>query len=114
MIRILFGSAPVYADAIPFPIMVTHQAYNDAIFEFIKEVSEPILTDRPPRKLNLAGFQESDRLTRLDLPQDGRLAAIAKSIESAMKADHIAKVRSTRDTSSARTCPSEQAREEAA
>jgi hypothetical protein len=73
-----------------------------------------MLTDPAPRKSNLAGFRESDRLTRLDLPDGSRLPAIAQSIESAMKAEQIARVRSTRDTSSARTCPSEQAREEAA
>ena len=73
-----------------------------------------MLTDTPPRKSHLDGFQESDRLTRLDLTDDASLPAIAKSIESAMEAEQIARVRSTRDTSSARTCPSEQAREEAA
>jgi len=73
-----------------------------------------MLTDVPPRNSNLAGFRESDRITTLDLPDDACLPEIAKSIESAMKAEQIARVRSTRDTSSARTCPSEQAREEAA
>ncbi len=52
-----------------------------------------MLTDAPPRKLNLAGFRESDRRTALDLPDDGRLPGIAKSIESAMKAEAIASVR---------------------
>jgi hypothetical protein len=73
-----------------------------------------MLTDSPPRKSNLAGFRESDQLTSLDLPDDPRLPEIAKSIESAMKSEQTARVRSTRDTSSTRTCPSEQAREEAA
>ena len=73
-----------------------------------------MLTDAPPRNSNLAGIQESDRLTRLDVPCDECLPEIAKSIEAAMKAEQTARVRSTRDTSSARTCPSEQAREEAA
>ena len=73
-----------------------------------------MLTDAPPRNSNLAGFQESTRLTRLDLPVDANLPEIAKSIESAMEAEQTARVRSTRDTSSARTCPSEQARKEAA
>lgn len=54
----------------------------------------PMLTDAPPRNSNLAGFRESDRLTRLDLPDDASLPAIAKSIESAMKAEQIARVRS--------------------
>jgi hypothetical protein len=52
-----------------------------------------MLTDAPPRKSNLAGFQESDRITTLDLPDDDRLPAIAKSIESAMKAEEIAGTR---------------------
>jgi hypothetical protein len=73
-----------------------------------------MLTDRPPRKSNLGGFRESDLLTTLDLPDDDRLPVIAKSIEAAMKAEQPARIRSTRDRSSARTCPSEQPREEAA
>jgi hypothetical protein len=51
-----------------------------------------MITDAPPRKSNLAGFQESDRITTLDLPRDECLPEIAKSIESAMKAEQIAKV----------------------
>jgi len=43
-----------------------------------------MLTDAPPRKANRAGFLESERIKTLDLPQDGRLLAIAQSIESAM------------------------------
>ncbi len=73
-----------------------------------------MFTDPPPRKSNLAGFRKSDWITTLDLPDDPRLPAIAKTIESAMKAGQIARVRRTRETSSARTCPSEQPREEAA
>src|SRR5437870_5804356 len=42
-----------------------------------------MLTDAPPRKANRAGFLESERIKTLDLPQDGRLLAIAQSIESA-------------------------------
>jgi hypothetical protein len=68
-------------------------AYNGAVFEVILEVSETMLTDSPPRKSNLAGFQESDWLTRLDLPDDECLPEIAKSIESAMKTEEIAGVR---------------------
>ena len=52
-----------------------------------------MLTDAPPRKSNLAGFQESERINTLDLPPDDRLPAIAKSIELTMKAGEIAKVR---------------------
>ncbi len=52
-----------------------------------------MLTDAPPRKANRSGFLESDRIRTLDLPQDGRLPAIAKSIESAMKSDKSAEVR---------------------
>ena len=44
-----------------------------------------MLTDAPPRKANRAGFLESDRIKTLDLPQDGHLLTVAKSIESAMK-----------------------------
>jgi hypothetical protein len=49
-----------------------------------------MLTDAPPRKSNLAGYQESDRITTLDLPNDASLPEIAKSIESAMQAEQIA------------------------
>ena len=52
-----------------------------------------MLTDAPPRKANRAGFLESDRIRTLDLPHNGRLTAIAKSIESAMKAGTSAEVR---------------------
>ena len=52
-----------------------------------------MLTDSPPRKKNRAGFLESDRIKTLDLPQDGRLPAIAQSIESAMRAGATADVR---------------------
>ena len=51
-----------------------------------------MLTDSPPRKKNRAGFLESDRIKTLDLPQDGRLLAIAQSIESAMRAGATADV----------------------
>lgn len=51
-----------------------------------------MLTDSPPRKKNRAGFLESDRIKTLDLPQDGRLLAIAQSIESAMSAGATADV----------------------
>jgi len=52
-----------------------------------------MLTDAPPRKTNRAGFLESDRIRTLDLPQDGRLLAIAKSIEAAMQSGTTADVR---------------------
>ena len=52
-----------------------------------------MLTDAPPRKLNLAEFQDSDRITTLDLPHDECLPRIASAIESAMKSEEIAKVR---------------------
>jgi len=54
-----------------------------------------MLTDPPPRKANIAGFVESDRIKTLDLPQGGRLLAIAQSIESAMKAGTSTDVRRT-------------------
>jgi len=40
-----------------------------------------MLTDAPPRKGNWAGFLESDQTRTLDLPQDGSLLTITKSIE---------------------------------
>src|SRR6266700_4004164 len=52
-----------------------------------------MLTDSPPRKANRARFLESERIRALDLPQDGCLLAIAKSIESAMKEGENADVR---------------------
>jgi hypothetical protein len=52
-----------------------------------------MLTDCPPRKANRAGFLESERIKTLNLPQDGRLLAIAKSLESAMKEGENADVR---------------------
>jgi len=52
-----------------------------------------MLTDATPRKANRAGFLESDRIRTLDLPQDGRLLAITKAIELAMKAGQRADVR---------------------
>jgi len=51
-----------------------------------------MITDAPPRRSNLAGFRESDRINTVDLPQDGRLHTIAMSIESAMKADQMGAV----------------------
>jgi hypothetical protein len=50
-------------------------------------------TDGPPRKSNLAEFQESDRITALELPQDECLPRIARAIESAMKSEQTANVR---------------------
>ena len=52
-----------------------------------------MLTDVTPRKANRTRFLESERIRALDLPQDGCLLAIAKSIESAMKEGEIADVR---------------------
>jgi hypothetical protein len=52
-----------------------------------------MLTDSPPRKANRAGFLESDRVKTLDLPPDGCLLKITKSIESAMMAGINADVR---------------------
>lgn len=53
-----------------------------------------MLTEAPPHGRNLAGFRESDQMNTLDLPEDERLPQLAKSIESAMKADQVAGVRS--------------------
>jgi hypothetical protein len=52
-----------------------------------------MLTDSPPRKASHSGFLESDRIRTLDLPQDERLLAIAKSIELSMKAGTTVDVR---------------------
>src|SRR6266568_366664 len=52
-----------------------------------------MLTDATLRKANRSGFLESDRIGTLDLPQNGRLPAIAKSIESAMEVGKNADVR---------------------
>jgi len=52
-----------------------------------------MITDAPPKNGNRAGFMESDRITTLDLPHDGRLLTCAKTIESAMKAGTTADVR---------------------
>jgi hypothetical protein len=52
-----------------------------------------MLTDAPPSKTNRAAFLESDGIRTLDLPKDGRLPSIAKSIEEAMRAERGADVR---------------------
>ena len=52
-----------------------------------------MITDAPPPSRNRAGFLESDQIRTLDLPQNGRLLPIAKSVESAMKAERCADVR---------------------
>jgi hypothetical protein len=52
-----------------------------------------MLTDAPPRRRNLRSFLESDRLKAVPLPPDGKLPAIAGSIESAMREGSAADVR---------------------
>jgi len=52
-----------------------------------------MFTDAPPRKANRTGFLESDRIKTLNLPQGSQLAAIAKCLESAMKAGTSADAR---------------------
>ena len=53
-----------------------------------------LLTDRAPRRPTLlAAFLESDRSGTLDIPQDDRLKAAAKSIESALAAETAKSVR---------------------
>jgi hypothetical protein len=54
-----------------------------------------MFTDTPPRDTHRAGFLKSDRLTTLDLPENGSLPRIAKSIEAAMKTGKTAAVRVT-------------------
>lgn len=53
-----------------------------------------MLTDAPPRKVHRASFLESDCIKMLELPANGRLLSISKSIESAMKTGATANVRS--------------------
>ena len=53
-----------------------------------------MLTDRPPSTAaSRARFLESDRLTALEIPKDGRLQASAKSIQSAMQDSTASSVR---------------------
>jgi hypothetical protein len=54
-----------------------------------------MLTDAPPRKANRAGFLLSDQTRTLDLPEDGSLLTITKSIESAMRRGRSTDVRRT-------------------
>jgi hypothetical protein len=53
-----------------------------------------MLTDTPPRKAELDAFRKSDRITTLDIPNNALLPEFAKAIESAMKAQQTANVRS--------------------
>jgi hypothetical protein len=52
-----------------------------------------MLTDIPPRNANRDGFLKSDLIRTLDLPQDGRLLPLAKSIDLAMTDGTTAAVR---------------------
>lgn len=52
-----------------------------------------MLTDAPPRQANRTKFLESDRLTSLDLPENGNLVEISHSIEMAMADGNSALVR---------------------
>jgi hypothetical protein len=52
-----------------------------------------MLTDAPPRNGHQASFLESERLTTLKLPENGRLLSIAVLIESAMHSGKTADVR---------------------
>jgi hypothetical protein len=54
-----------------------------------------VITDSPPREATRAGFLESDQIRTLDLPHDGSLLKITKSIEAAMKAERSTDVRRT-------------------
>lgn len=56
-----------------------------------------MLTDAPPRKTNRAKFLESDRMTTLDMPQDGILVELAHSMELAMVDGKTALVRKYSD-----------------
>jgi hypothetical protein len=52
-----------------------------------------LLTDAPPRDQHRAGFEQSDRLNTLTLPDNEVLSTIAASIENAMKTGKTADVR---------------------
>jgi hypothetical protein len=52
-----------------------------------------MLTDSPPKKAKLSQFVQSERIKTLDLPQQGNLITITKSIESALKTGTTADVR---------------------
>jgi hypothetical protein len=52
-----------------------------------------MLTDAPPRNTNREDFLKSDRVRTLDLPQDRRLLAFARTIELAMTDGTTAAVR---------------------
>jgi hypothetical protein len=53
-----------------------------------------MLTDRPPRTAALqAKFAESDRLRTLEVPQNDRLQAAARSVASAMQGSTVSSVR---------------------
>ena len=52
-----------------------------------------MFTDAPLSSGNRAGFQQSDQIRTLVLPEDGRLPTIAMSIELAMKTGKTADVR---------------------
>ena len=51
--------------------------------------------DAPPHKANRAQFLESDHMKTLDLPKNGSLPSITKSIESAMKGGKESDVQNT-------------------
>jgi hypothetical protein len=58
-------------------------------------VGNMMLTDAPPRKAHVASFLESDQIRTLDLPHDGSLLTITKSIESAVRTGRSTDVRRT-------------------
>ena len=60
------------------------QQYEHALSRASAQVDEAT-TDTPPRKSGLAAFHESDRIRTLNLPPEGPLLTVAKSIEEAMK-----------------------------
>ena len=51
-----------------------------------------MLTDSAPKKARLSQFVQSEGIKTLDLPEQGHLTIIAKSIESAMKTGTAADV----------------------
>jgi hypothetical protein len=76
---------------LPFPGVALHSRARRSSCK----IKPGMLTDAPPRRKNLQSFLASDALKRVPLPPDGRLAAIATSIESAMTEGAATDVRRT-------------------
>jgi hypothetical protein len=73
---IIQTSAILRSRRVPQGHRLARKAYDGAVFRIPNETPKSMLTDAPPRKSNLAGFQESDLIDTLDLPSDFCLPAI--------------------------------------